>query len=341
MFFFCLFFIQFFFSFCKTTTTTTKTGTPQSSQSSMQLLAESDNESAADETELDMTDHDNANNNSSSSSSSSSSSTNPVNNTDTDTDDDDNDFSDKSSIHINTNSSSSSHNSCMSIKDYNRKLGLINELITLHKAKTSSSFSTTCSPPPPALSTDTLMFRSNDMLSQQMTTTTTTTTTSTTALLRPHEPSDTRITTAKPTTKTPSALDLAECTAEGERVCVANASLRADRDLSRWTLTRHVEHMPAAAARRHELPDGTVVRSGKALRLDWPFGSGSHLDFLLAIRNKLHYESRQSQRGNRRFCIKVHTRLVAPDGTVKALHTQEIPQFYQEIFHYANLIGCL
>jgi len=62
-----------------------------------------------------------------------------------------------------------------------------------------------------------------------------------------------------------------------------------------------------------------------------PFAN-DQMEYLVAMRSQAGGEEQRQPR------VRIRTRLVAPDGTLKALHTQEIPQFYQEIFKYASLI---
>ena len=118
-----------------------------------------------------------------------------------------------------------------------------------------------------------------------------------------------------------SSLDLSECSMDGDRVVVENFNLRADLDLSDWCLTRQIESL---AESRYKMPKGSVVKSGKVLRVEEPFES-SQVEFLQAIKQK------RERNGCRTGGVRITTRLLAPDGCVKAVHTQQVPQFYDEI----------
>lgn len=128
-----------------------------------------------------------------------------------------------------------------------------------------------------------------------------------------------------------SSLGLIECSCEGDRVGVENCDLKRDCDITGWLLERCVDGVGETA--EYTIPAGTVIKSGKVLRLDEPFGSRAHRhveELLTAIKiNDAHSR------------LTVTTRLLAPDRTVMASHTQQIPHFYREIFKYANLIRFL
>lgn len=130
-----------------------------------------------------------------------------------------------------------------------------------------------------------------------------------------------------------SALGLIECSCEGDRVGVENCDLKRDCDLTGWVLERCVDGLDETV--ECSLPAGSVVRSGKVLRLDEPFGRRAHRhveELLTAI--KFTDPTIHSR-------LTITTRLLAPDRTLMASHTQEIPHFYREIFKYANLIRFL
>jgi hypothetical protein len=229
-------------------------------------------------------------------------------------------LSENSSTNSSSNDASAAahllNKACMSIKDYNRKLGLINELVNLHKAK--------------SMCKDCFFFRDNSINNPPIANAN-----SANSTMFHLDELDTEMTCGPiRTSKLNNSIDLSECSFEGDRVSVENSNLKLDRDVSKWCLTRQIENLSTVC--KYELPDGTVIKSGKSLRIEAPFTT-SQLDFLLAIRKMKETESQSG--GSNRFCIKIRTKLIAPDGTVKALHTQEIPQFYQEIFRYANLIN--
>ena len=114
---------------------------------------------------------------------------------------------------------------------------------------------------------------------------------------------------------------------------IENLNLRANLNLSEWIITRQIEELPVSST--YTLPLGSVVKSGKVLTVNAPFQT-TPLEFLLAIKHK--NQQINSNNEKRKLKLKVITKLISQDGCVKAVHTQEIPQFYQEIFKYANLI---
>jgi len=128
--------------------------------------------------------------------------------------------------------------------------------------------------------------------------------------------------------KQDSCLDLTDVSTDGERVCVENCSLKKDHDVSDWCITRQIEDM---SVRSYKFPQGSTVTAGKCLKVERPFAN-DQMEYLVAMRSQAGAEEKRQPR------VRIRTRLVAPDGTLKALHTQEIPQFYQEIFKYASLI---
>ena len=86
-----------------------------------------------------------------------------------------------------------------------------------------------------------------------------------------------------------------------------------------------------------KLPAGSLIRSGKALRIETPFHS-DHVDYLLAIKQR---QQQQQQQQNHTSTLKIVTKLITPQGTVASVHTQELPKFYHEILKYATLIQFL
>ena len=143
--------------------------------------------------------------------------------------------------------------------------------------------------------------------------------------------------------KQASSLDLTDCSTDGDRVIVENCNLKSDRDISNWLLTRQIENMSIS---KYQLPIGSVIKSGKVLKIETPFAN-DQLDFLIAIKNhhKMQEQQQQQQQtmrpNSKNLCIKIRTKLISSDGTLKAVHIQEIPQFYQDIFKYANMIQFL
>jgi len=151
--------------------------------------------------------------------------------------------------------------------------------------------------------------------------------------------------------KQTSSLDLTDCSTDGDRVIVENCNLKSDRDISNWLLTRQIENMSIS---KYQLPIGSVIKSGKVLKIETPFAN-DQLDYLIAIKNHQHkqqdYHHHQQQqpqppqqqtiRPGKKLCLKIRTKLISPDGTLKAQHIQEIPQFYQDIFKYDSMIQFL
>jgi hypothetical protein len=193
----------------------------------------------------------------------------------------------------------------LSTSDYNRKFNLIKKLINLHKAKQSSKEPWSTYNPSPA----SLRQNLEDDFSSLY--------------------SNSSILTSLRHMKS-SSLDLSDCSTDGDRVVVENFNLRADLDISDWCITRQVENM---SMNRYKLPKGSIIKSGKVLRVDEPFQS-SQIDFLIAIKE-------QQKQSSKPTSLKITTKLLSPDGCVKAMHTQEMPRFYHEIFKYANLIRFL
>jgi len=136
--------------------------------------------------------------------------------------------------------------------------------------------------------------------------------------------------------KQASSLDLTDCSTDGDRVIVENCNLKSDRDISNWYITRQIENM---SINKYQLPHGSVIKSGKVLKIETPFAN-DQLDYLIAIKNKYKSE-RTSKFQLKKLCLKIRTKLISPDGTLKAIHIQEIPRFYQDIFKYANMIQFL
>ena len=216
---------------------------------------------------------------------------------------------------------------CMSVDDYNRKIEIVKSLINLHVSKQSYSRETLTSTSSTLLTINNLWrqtqtvdgfnFNSeaNNILTQALTN-----------IRHGGEREN-------------SSLNLSDCSLDGDRVVIENSNLRANYNLSDWYLTREIENMPVCT---YKLPCGSIVKSGKVLRVHTPFQS-SPLEFLLAIKHRNRHTSNSSTSSNNKnkFSLKIITKLLSQDGSLKAVHTQEIPQFYQEIFKYASLIRLL
>lgn len=138
--------------------------------------------------------------------------------------------------------------------------------------------------------------------------------------------------------KQESSLLLSDVSTDGDRVSVDNCNLKANQDVSDWYITRQIDDMPVST---YKLPRGSVISAGKCLRVDMPFVN-DQLNFLRAIKIQ---ESRKGEYLHnsdlKKAFLKIRTRLIGADGALKDMHTQEIPQFYHEIFKYANLIKFL
>lgn len=206
---------------------------------------------------------------------------------------------------------------CLSTQDYNRKLSIINNLIDLHKAKLNHK--DLCY----SRSNHLNRLTSNDQKIQ---------------VIKCENEQETELTDhvmSRLKRRENSSLDLSDCSTDGDRVIVENCSLKLDRDISNWFITRQIENMSVF---KYRLPNGSIIKSGKELRIHTPF-QNSQIDFLVAIKQRLNLPT--TQINNNRLCLKIRTKLVSPEGIVKAVHIQEIPQFYQEIFKYASLIQFL
>ncbi|RNA37090.1 hypothetical protein BpHYR1_046213 [Brachionus plicatilis] len=181
---------------------------------------------------------------------------------------------------------------------YNRKLTIISNLIDLHKAKSSSK--------------DLWHVKNSKSI----------------------QDTHSEIVVCEPEPDTlfrqSSSLDLRDCSTDGGKLVVENCSLKLDRDISNWFITRQIDDMSVF---KYRLPSGSVIKSGKELRIPTPFRN-NELEFLAAIKQKLGENERYSR-------LKIRTKLISPEGIVKAVHIQEVPQFYHEIFKYASLIQFL
>ncbi len=227
----------------------------------------------------------------------------------------------------------------LSITDYNRKLCLINELINLHKSKMSpkdlwsiSSETEIIPSNNPSLNNFTqanikyLDLKEQEDINHKV---------SSSICYKPQsdlfsESMDSNIVLYN--VKQDTCLDLTDVSTDGDRVCIENCNLKLDHDVSDWYITRQIEDM---SIRSYKFPQGSTINAGKCLKVEKPF-ENDQLEYLVAIKSqKSKFEDKKQS------CVKIKTRLVSPDGTLKALHTQEIPQFYQEIFKYANLIKFL
>ena len=129
-------------------------------------------------------------------------------------------------------------------------------------------------------------------------------------------------------TSSPTTLKLYECTCDGDLVTIENCNFKTDHDLSDWIITRQIDNMPSS---NYKIPSGSICKSGKVLCVKTLFND--QLDFLYAIKKAI-----DSTRKNN-ISIRINTKLISPNGEIISLHTQEIPEFYREIFKCANLIG--
>jgi len=249
-----------------------------------------------------------------------------------------------------SSSSSMSSSNYLSLTDYNRKLTLINELINLHKSKMttkelwSMSSNTNESSAANFIKANIKCFNlkeeenylnnntnnNNDLFHNNYT------------ILETISNSNNNNNHVQLTNytsnrlKQASSLDLTDCSTDGDRVIVENCNLKSDRDISNWFITRQIEDM---SVNKYQLPHGSVIKSGKVLKIETPFAN-DQLDYLIAIKNKFKTE-RTSKFQLKKLCLKIRTKLISPDGALKAMHVQEIPQFYQDIFKYANMIQFL
>ena len=240
----------------------------------------------------------------------------------------------------------------LSLSDYNRKLALINDLINMHKSKMSnkdlwamtseatdnhhqhhhhhhhhSTEQSSCLLLNNFIKANIKYFNLKDEEKNLLRTSVAAGTTDADTLFAAHMGSKSLIVL---NVKQAGSLDLADCSTDGDRVCVENCNLKADYDISGWYMTRQIDSM---AISKYKFPVGSVIAAGKVLKIEAPFGN-DQLDYLIAIKN-------QRANASGEGLLKIRTRLIAPDGSLKAMHTQEVPQFYQEIFKYANLIKFL
>lgn len=254
-----------------------------------------------------------------------------------------------------SNSNSKLINNGLSTQDYNRKLNLINNLISLHKAKQSSkdiwtyknseltnhinssryNYLNDCNNNEDSNNNNN-MNENDDIFSNIII-----------------DESDNLISNSTKNSnivisnngnflrnkQNSCSLDLCECSTYGDRVIVENFNLKLDHDISNWYITRQIENM--SIINKYRLPTGSIIKSGKVLKINEPF-ENDQIDFLLAIKQKqMDLERKDNTDRLKKICLKIVTKLVTPEGIVKSIHTQEVPQFYQEIFKYANLIQFL
>lgn len=214
----------------------------------------------------------------------------------------------------------------LSTHDYNRKLDIVKNLISLHVSKSAYSKD-------PSATSSSNLLSINNLWRHTQTIDSFNFNSEINNVLTHASASNIRHGGCRET----SSLDLSNCSLDGERVVIENSNLKADFDLSEWCLTRQIE--PNMCVSEFKLPHGSVIKSGKALRIHAPFQS-SPVDFLLAIKqhNSTTRNSCSTASKKNKLSLKIITKLVSPDGSIKAIHYQEIPQFYQEIFKYANLI---
>lgn len=137
--------------------------------------------------------------------------------------------------------------------------------------------------------------------------------------------------------KQDSSLNLADVSTDGDRVCIENCNLKSNCDVSDWYITRQIDNM---SINKYKFPLGSVIRPGKCLKIKSPFPN-DQLDYLFAIKNQQSRKFEYHSSDLKKSFLKIKTQLIAPDGTLKAVNTQDIPQFYQEIFKYANIIKFL
>jgi hypothetical protein len=239
-----------------------------------------------------------------------------------------------------------SHASYLSLNDYNRKLNIINSLINLHKTKLSGNqhddsfgFNTESARETKECNTINVTIASahiNSSVGRELNE-------NSSCAFEPN------LLHLKRKSTQNSSLDLSECSTDGDKIIIENCNLKLDKDISNWYVTRQIENM--SSVNSFQIPNGSVIKSGKVMRIRTPF-QNDQLEFLLAIKQLYHHQSNQQQsdineldnnhfgmnRSKRNSCLRIITKLINPDGVVKATHTQEIPKFYHEIFKYANLI---
>ena len=190
------------------------------------------------------------------------------------------------------------------IEDFSRKLHLISNLINLHKTKNSYHN------------------RKNQQQQQQNNN-----------YQQPVQISNSIRKTSNFDNDYSMALNLYECSCDGDLVTIENCDFKLDHDLSDWIVTRQIDNMPIIS---YKIPTGSICKSGKVFCAKTLFND--QLNFLYAIK-KITDNSTSVTNNNKNISIRINTKLISPNGKLVSLHTQEIPQFYQEIFKYANLIG--
>lgn len=202
--------------------------------------------------------------------------------------------------------------------DYNRKLYLIKNLISLHKVKNNSNNSNNNSN------------NSNNNGSSNNNNNNTNSLVNCNLNVKRSS-----INSEYPT------LHIYESTLDGDLVTIENSNLKFDFNLSNWLITRQIDNMPELT---YKIPENSVCKCGKLLTLKTLFND--QLDFLYAIKQTI--DSTTVKKTNsygsggdslmNYYSIKITTRLISPDGKLASIHAQEIPQYYKDIFKYANLI---
>jgi hypothetical protein len=181
-----------------------------------------------------------------------------------------------------------SHASYLSLNDYNRKLNIINNLINLHKTKLSGN-----------QHDDPLHFDAESARDTKECKTINVTMASaqlnTSLGLELNENSncafEPNLLHVKRKNKQNSSLDLSECSTDGDKIIIENCNLKLDKDISNWYVTRQIENM--ASVNSFQIPNGSVIKSGKVLRIRTPI-QNDQMEFLLAIKQFYHHQSNES-----------------------------------------------
>jgi hypothetical protein len=125
-----------------------------------------------------------------------------------------------------------------------------------------------------------------------------------------------------------SSLNIYECAYDGDIVSIENRNFKSQYNIKEYSISRQIENMPMLT---YKIQDELVIRPGSVSSLKTMFND--QINFLVAIKNTI-----DTANSAKRRMIKINTNLIEPDGRVISTHVQHVPEFYYDIFKYANLI---
>jgi hypothetical protein len=126
------------------------------------------------------------------------------------------------------------------------------------------------------------------------------------------------------------ALNIYDCAYDGDFVSIENRNFKTDYNIKDYSITRQIENMPMLT---YTIQNEIVIKSGSVNSFKTKFND--QLNFLIAIKNTV---AELSKKNLNKIPVKINTNLIEPNGTVVSTHSQHVPEFYYDIFKYANLI---